>query len=147
MTVSALPAISVRQNRSPVLEVTLHYSPSLVRRAVFAYLRRGLGAGIFVALAGLVAAAIFLTLTEPGSWLAVAIWSAVAVVSVLLFGLYILHYRHGMEKLKRMREPQAVLQLTDLDLVASSQAGSFTAPWSSFAGIWRFPEFWLLLIG
>ena len=135
-----------------MLTVTLHYSPALVRRSVFAYLRRGFGTGTLVALAGLVAAAVFLVLTEPGSWLAGAVSGAVAVLILLLIGLYVLHYRQGMAKLARMQQPHAVLQLTESELteselIASSQAGSFSAPWSTFTGLWRFTDFWLLIIG
>ncbi len=130
-----------------MLIVTLHYSPTLVRRSTFAYLRRGFGTGALVALASLVSAAIFLMVTEPGSWLAGAVSGAVAVLIALLLGLYFVHYRQGMAKLARMDQPQAVLQLTELELIASSQAGSFKAPWSTFAGIWRFSDFWLLIIG
>ncbi len=130
-----------------MLTVTLHYSPALVRRSVFAYLRRGFGTGSLVALAGLAAAAVFLVVTEPGSWLAGAVSGAVAVLILLLFGLYLFHYRQGMAKLARMQQPHAVLQLTESELIASSQAGSFSAPWSTFTGLWRFTDFWLLIIG
>ena len=130
-----------------MLIVTLHYSPTLVRRSAFAYIRRGFGTGALVALASLASGAIFLIVTEPGSWLAGAVSGAVAVLIALLLGLYLLHYRQGMAKLARMDQPQAVLQLTELELIASSQAGSFTAPWSTFTDIWRFSDFWLLIIG
>lgn len=130
-----------------MLTVTLHYSPALVRRSVFAYLRRGFGTGGLLALAGLLVAAIFLVTTQPASWLAGAVAGAVAVLLLLLIGLYLLHYRQGMAKLARMQQPHAVIQLTESGLIASSQAGSFSAPWSTFTGLWRFSDFWLLIIG
>jgi hypothetical protein len=130
-----------------MLTVTLHYSPALVRRSVFAYLRRGFGTSGFLALTGLLVAAVFLVITQPGSWLAGAVAGAVAVLLLLLIGLYLLHYRQGMAKLARMQQPHAVLQLTESELIASSQAGSFSAPWSTFTGLWRFSDFWLLIIG
>jgi hypothetical protein len=130
-----------------MLIVTLRYSPSLVRRSAFAYLRRGFGTSALVALAALISGAFFLLVTEPGSWLAGAVFGAVAVLIALLLGLYLIHYRQGMAKLERMEQPQAVIQLTELELIVSSQAGSFTAPWSTFTGIWRFSDFWLLILG
>jgi hypothetical protein len=130
-----------------MLKVTLHYSPALIRRAAFAYLRRGIGMGGFVALAGLIVAALLFVVFEPGSWLAGAVSGAVAVLILLLIGLYLVHYRQGMAKLARMGEPHAVLELTDTQLRASSQGGSFAAPWTTFSGLWRFTDFWLLIIG
>jgi hypothetical protein len=129
-----------------MLKITLHYSPSIVRRSVFAYLCRGFGVGGFLALACLLAAAVFLVVTQPAPWLAGAVSGAVAVIALLLVGLYLLHYRQGMAKLARMQQPHAVLQLTESDLIATSQAGSFSAPWSAFTGLWRFTDFWLLII-
>ena len=130
-----------------MLTVTLHYSPALVRRSVFAYLRRGFGTGGLLALAGLLVAAVFLVITQPGSWLAGAVAGAAAVLLLLLIGLYFLHYRQSMAKLARMQQPHAVLQLTESELTASSQAGSFSAPWSACTDLWRFSDFWLLIIG
>ena len=130
-----------------MLTVTLHYSPALVRRSVFAYLRRGLGISGLVALAGLIAAAVFLVASEPGSWLAGLVSGAVAVLILLLIGLYLLHYRQGMAKLARMGQPHAVLQLTELELHVSSQGGTFSTPWSTFTNLWQFADFWLIVIG
>jgi hypothetical protein len=62
-------------------------------------------------------------------------------------GLYFLHYRQGMAKLARMQQPQAVLELTATALTATSQAGAFSAPWSTFTGLWQFGGFWLLIVG
>ena len=58
-----------------------------------------------------------------------------------------MHYRHGMDKLRRMGQPHAVLELTASEVRVSSDAGSFSMPWSTFSGLWRFPDFWLLIIG
>ena len=130
-----------------MLKVTLHYSPALVRRSVFAYLRRGFGKTTLIALAGLLAAAVFFVVTMPGSWLAGVVCGAAGVLTIMLIGLYLLHYRQGMAKLANMHQPNAVLQLTESELIVSSQAGSFTASWSTFTGLWRFTDFWLLIIG
>lgn len=130
-----------------MITITLHYTPALVRRSVFAYLCRGLGMRTFVALVGTLAATVFLAVSQPESWLTGAVSGAVAVVIVLIIALYFLHYRHGMAKLSRMGQPQAILQLTESGLQISSQAGSFSAPWSTFADLWCFSDLWLLIIG
>jgi hypothetical protein len=129
-----------------MLSVTLHYTPALVRRAAFAYVRRGLGRGGWVALAVSVATLGYLVLSERDSWLAGAASGVGAAFFLFLVGLYFLHYRQGMAKLARMGEPHAVLQLTDSNLVVASQAGSSSIPWGTFTDLWRFPDFWLLIV-
>ena len=129
-----------------MLTVTLHYSPALVRRSVLAYLCRSFGIGGLVALGAIVVGAVTLAVSSPGSWLAGAASGVVAVIALLLLALYFLHYRYGMAKLARMGQPHAILQLTKSALIASSSAGSFSAPWSTFTGLWRFTGFWLLII-
>ncbi len=130
-----------------MLTATLSYSPSLVRRATFAYLRRGFGTGGIVAFAFLVVLAAVVVTLDPWSWLAGAFAGATVVVGMLLAGLYLVHYRQAMAKLNRMGAPHAVLELTPTDLRVTSGAGSFSAPWHSFSGLWRFKDFWLLIIG
>ncbi|CAK0766659.1 hypothetical protein CCP4SC76_4570007 [Gammaproteobacteria bacterium] len=103
--------------------------------------------GGLIALTGITAAALLLVITKPRSWLAGAISGATAVLILLLIGLYLFHYRQGMAKLSRMGQPHAVLQLTESELLVSSQAGSFSVPWATFTDLWQFADFWLLIIG
>lgn len=130
-----------------MLTVTLHYSPALVRRSVFAYLRRGIGMGGFVSLAALAVAALYLVVAHPTSWYSGVVAGGVAILAAVFVGLYFLHYRQGMPKLARMGQPVAILHLTESELAVSSQAGSFSAPWSTFTALWQFNDLWLLLIG
>jgi len=130
-----------------MLTVTLHYSPAIVRRSVFAYLRRGIGTGGLVSLGGGGAAALYLVVAHPTSWYSGVVAGGVAILAAVFVGLYFLHYRQGMAKLARMGQPDATLRLTETELVVSSQAGSFSAPWSTFTALWQFKDLWLLLIG
>ncbi len=132
---------------SVVHTVTLSYTPVLVRRAVFAYIRRGMGLGGFAALFCLLTGTGVVLASRPSSWLAGVSCGVSAVLLALLAGLYIIHYRQGLAKLRRLGEPHALLELSETELRVSSQGGSFSAPWSSFTAIWRFSDFWLLILG
>jgi hypothetical protein len=46
-----------------------------------------------------------------------------------------------------MGEPHATLELSEAELRVSSRSGTFAAPWSTFADLWQFDEFWLLIVG
>ncbi|NTW99045.1 MAG: YcxB family protein [Geobacteraceae bacterium] len=130
-----------------MLTVTLHYTPDLVRRAVFAYLYRGFSMRGRVALAGLIVGTLLLFVFAPGSWEAGAAAGAVAVLVLLVIALYRLHYRQGMAKLERMRSPSATLDLTDAEFRVIAYSGTVSAPWSRITDLWRFTDFWLLIIG
>lgn len=125
----------------------LHYSPALVRQASLAYVRRGLGVSGWIAVACMIMGLAIMMILNPGSWWAGAALGAVAVLMLLLIGIYVLHYRVGIAKLKRMGRPHATLRLTDAEFLVSSGAGTFSVPWATFTDLWRFPNFWLLVFG
>ena len=127
--------------------IELSFTAGLVRKATVAYLRRGLGFGGLLGAVALASGAILLLVVRPGSWLSGLAAGATAVIGVLIYGLYVVHYRRGLAKLERMGSPVASLELDDAGLKVVSGAGSFSAPWSAFSDLWQFPEFWLLIIG
>ena len=130
-----------------MLVADLHYTPALVRRATFAYIRRGMGtAGVF-SIACVIIGAFFLGTINPGSWLSGVITGAAVVLLASIVGVYLLHYRLGMAKLRRMGTPHAVLRVDDSAFLVSSQSGTFSVPWETFSDVWRFPEYWLLIWG
>lgn len=126
---------------------TLTYTPSLVRRAALAYVRHGIGLGGAVALLCVLAGTGLLLVAQPSSWLAGVACGVAAVLFALIVGLYVVHYRQGLAKLQRLGEPHAFLEITQTELRVSSQGGSFSVPWASFSAIWRFSDFWLLILG
>lgn len=130
-----------------MLTATLNYTPALVKAAAFGYVRRGLGLGSAIAFAAVIAGAVALALSGPSAWETGAALGAACVLVFLLIGIYLLHYRQGMAKLRRMGSHQATLEFSDASLKVSSGAGSSTLPWTTFSEVWRFPKFWLLIIG
>ena len=130
-----------------MLTATLSFTPELVRAATLAYVRRGIGFGGAAAFLALLGAAAFLVALRPASWLSGMATGAVLVLAMLVAGLYLLHYRQGLARLRRMGSRTATLELTEAALRVTSDAGSFSAAWSTFPDLWQFPEFWLLIIG
>ena len=97
-----------------MLTATLTYTPALVRRSTFAFVCRSFGKSGFVALGLVVFLGAFLVASEPGTWQAGIICGAAGVLFLFLVGVYFLHYRQGIAKLRRMGKPHAVLELTDI---------------------------------
>jgi hypothetical protein len=124
---------------------TLEYSEALVREAVFAFWRRTVGIGFFVALALLACSLAFLLWQGDRSWL------VGAMGAFLFFGLgfalllYVVHLRNALARFRGMGSPVATLELAEASFSLSSGLGSTSLQWSAVSEVWRFPTFWLLL--
>ena len=128
------------------VQFELTYSPTLVRLAAFAFVRRGIGNLAILGPVFLVVGAA-LSFSRPYGWLG-GMWCGVAgVLLALIVGVYFAHYRHGMAKLRRMKVPHALISLTEEEFSAKADSGSWSVPWRTFRALWQFPDFWLLIIG
>ncbi len=127
--------------------VTLAYTPALVRAAVFAYLRRALGPGTFLALGAVVLGTGAMLLHDPFSWASGIMLGATLMLLLLFLFVYGLHYRRSMRILRRMGNARARITLTETTFEAASEAGTSAIPWTAFEAVWTFPGFWLLILG
>jgi hypothetical protein len=126
-------------------EVTLIYSESLLRQAVFAFWRRSVGVGFFVAL--LVAALGLGVLVAQGQ----ASWIVAALAALLVLGIayatavYLVHYRNSLRKFREMDKPRATFRADESSFTMSSDIATTTLQWSVVKELWQFPTVWLLL--
>jgi hypothetical protein len=126
-------------------EATLVYSKALLRQAVFAFWRRSVGVGFFVAL--LVAALGLGVLVAQG----MASWMVSTLAAVLVLGIafatvvYVVHYRNSLRKFHQMDKPQATFCADESSFTISSDIGPTTLQWSAVKELWQFPSVWLLL--
>jgi drug/metabolite transporter (DMT)-like permease len=126
-------------------EATLIYSTTLLRQAVFAFWRRSVGVGFFVAL--LIAALGLVVLVALGQ----ASWIIGGLAAVLVLGIafaivvYVVHYRRSLRKFRQMDQPRATFRADDSSFTMSSDIGTTTLQWSAVKELWQFPNVWLLL--
>jgi hypothetical protein len=126
-------------------EATLIYSTTLLRQAVFAFWRRSVGVGFFVAL--LIAALGLVVLVALGQ----ASWLIGGLAAVLVLGIafatvvYVVHYRNSLRKFRQMDNPQATFRAEESSFTMSSDIGTTTLQWSTVKELWQFPSVWLLL--
>ena len=126
-------------------EATLIYSESLLRQAVFAFWRRSVGVGFFIAL--LVAALGLGVLVAQGqaSWI-VAVLAALLVLGIAYAtAVYLVHYRNSLRKFREMDKPRATFCADESSFTMSSDIGTTTLQWSVVKELWQFPTVWLLL--
>lgn len=132
--------------QQPEYQIELTYTPAIVRQAALAFVRRGMGGLALLGMAWLIFGAA-LSLNRHYSWLG-GMWCGIsAVLSILVVGICVTHYRRGMARLRRMKVPHAVISLSQAQFSASADSGSWSVPWTTFSAVWRFRDFWLLVIG
>jgi hypothetical protein len=126
-------------------EATLIYSETLLRQAVFAFWRRSVGVGFFVAL--LVAALGLGVLVAQGvaSWLIAALATVLALGIAFATVIYVVHYRNSLRKFRQMDKPRATFCADESSFTMSSDIGTTTLQWSAVKELWQFPSVWLLL--
>jgi hypothetical protein len=117
----------------------LTFTPALVRRAAFAFVRRAFGIRALVCFGILILIVISQLVFGQRDWLSGTLFGATAVLLILVIGLYLLHYRRGLAKLRRMKQPHATLELTDAEFrVAADLALSLRpGPSSAASGDFR----------
>ena len=126
-------------------EATLIYSTTLLRQAVFAFWRRSVGAGFFVALLIAALGLVVLMALGQASWLIGGL--AVVLVLGIAFAtvVYVVHYRNSLRKFRQMDNPQATFRAEESSFTMSSDIGTTTLQWSAVKELWQFPSVWLLL--
>jgi hypothetical protein len=133
------------EEASREFQLTLTYTPALVRRAAFAFVRRGMGKLALLGLAILFINAAPLSFSLRYRWLGGMWFGAATVLLILIVLVYFMHYRRGMARLRRMKMPHSTILLIAATFMLTADSGSWSVPWRTFTELWQFREFWLLL--
>ena len=126
--------------------ITLRYSEALLRRAVRAFWWRTTGWTYVAAFALLSCASSYLVWKGDRSWL-VGVLGAVLVLAITFaVALYIIHYRGTIGRLRRMRTPEATIEIGEEKFRISSDVGTSELAWTAVTEVWSFPEFLLVFL-
>jgi len=129
----------------PDFTATLHYTEPLMRRVVFAFWFRTVGI-VFPLVLILAAALIGLATFLYGMNWYLAVLSAVVILGTLLIAvIFAAHYRHTLERFRKLNAPRATLSVDNERFTVTSDLGSSTMTWRAVTELWCFPEFWLIL--
>lgn len=126
-------------------ETTLVYSVPLLRKAVFAFWRRSVGAGYIVILILLSAFLAFRVLQGDTSWAVGALGSALALGMGMAVALYVVHFRSAMSKFSALDDSKATFRAEESSFTLTSSMGTVTYRWSTIKEVWQFPDICLLL--
>ncbi|MBZ5551728.1 MAG: YcxB family protein [Acidobacteriia bacterium] len=126
--------------------IKLHYTEALIRKAVRLFWWRTIGWRFVAAFLLVLASFVGLLWNGDRSWV-VGLLGAVLALAVAFSGaLYGIHYRASLGRLRRMRVPEATLELGEESFRMCSDAGTSELAWSAVTGIWSFPEFLLVFL-
>ena len=135
----------------PIHTFTVRYTEALVTAAVRAFVWRRVIVGF--GWSGLIALVLFAMGTAADinsgdrSWVLGVFVAVPALLLIVLFTLWIAHYRSSLRKLRAMKTPQAQWTLASETWTVAADTGSATMPWSSITEIWMLPGFWMLFTG
>jgi len=124
--------------------IRLHYSEALIRRAVQRFWWRTTGwryVGAFLVVAG---SFFYLLWSGDRSWWVGLFGAVLALAVVFAVALYAIHYRASVGRFRRMRTPEATIELGEERFRVSSDVGTSELAWSAVTEVWLFPEFLLL---
>ena len=124
--------------------IKLHYSKALVLRAVKAFWYRRLGWKFFAAFFILSAGLVFLLWGGDRSWVAGLFGAGLGFELLMAVVIYVSHRRAALAKYRRMRTPEATLELTGESIRMISDADGSGLAWSTVTELWSFSEFWLI---
>lgn len=125
-------------------EVTVRYTPEIIKFAAWQFWRRSVGTGGFVVFALMLALAVYLFVRGDRSWQLGAIGAVVLLCFLFGVASYRIYLSRSMEKFKRISDSVAKFQFTENGIWAESDIGSSEVRWSFIEKIWIFPSVWLL---
>jgi hypothetical protein len=126
-------------------ETTLIYSTALLRQAVFAFWRRSVGVGFFVALLIAAIGLVILVALGQASWLIGGLAAVLVLGIAFAIVVYVVHYRRSLHKFRQMDTPRSTFRADESSFTMSSDIGTTTLQWSAVKELWQFPSVWLLL--
>ena len=126
-------------------EATLIYSTTLLRQAVFAFWKRSVGVGFFVALLIATLGLVILVALGQASWIIAALATVLALGIAFAIVVYVVHYRRSLQKFHQMDKPQAMFRAEESSFTMVSDIGTTTLQWSAVKELWQFSNVWLLL--
>lgn len=126
-------------------EATLIYSETLLRQAVFAFWRRSVGVGFFVALLIAALGLVILVALGQSSWIIGGLAAVLLVGIAFAIVVYVVHYRRSLQKFRQMGQPRATFRADESSFTMSSDIGTTTLQWSAVKELWQFQSVWLFL--
>jgi hypothetical protein len=127
-------------------EVTVKYSPELIKFAVWQFWVRSIGPRGFISFVVVLLAFVYFLIAGDRSWILGFLGSVVGLCIVFGVLSYNIYLRRSMEKFKRMDTPTAKFRFTDDRIGIESDIGWTELSWKMIEKVWKYPKVWLVFI-
>jgi hypothetical protein len=125
--------------------VTLTYSEKFIKEAVRSYWWKTVGP-LFPLVSLLLAAfVVYRAINGDRSWFIGVLGAVVIIGVVMMIASYFVHLNRSLARLRRMKTPEATLELGKERFRVVSDVGASEIQWSLIKQLWRFKHAWLLL--
>jgi uncharacterized membrane protein YecN with MAPEG domain len=125
--------------------VTLTYSEQVIKEAVRSVWWRTIGP-LFPAVSLLLAAfVIYRAIHGDRSWFIGVLGATVIIGAAVMIASYFVQLSRSLARLRRMKTPEATLELGEERFRVVSDVGAFEIQWSLIKQLWRFERAWVLL--
>lgn len=126
-------------------EINLKYSEPIIRKAIRAYWWKNVGP-LFPIIALLLTVFVIYRVVEGDrSWFIGGLGTLVLISFTIMTALYFVDLRRSLNRLRRMKTPEAILELGEDRFKVISDVGSSEIKWDLITNIWRFKHVWLIL--
>ncbi|QPJ61537.1 MAG: YcxB family protein [Candidatus Nitronauta litoralis] len=124
--------------------IKLKYSEPFIREAIRTYWWKQIGP-VFPVITVLLAGYLIYILTNGDrSWVAGALGAVVILgIGIMVIG-YFVHLHRALQRFRRMKTPEATLELGNEHFRVTSDSGSSEIKWSQIDQVWCFKNAWLL---
>ncbi|MCP5127505.1 MAG: YcxB family protein [Gammaproteobacteria bacterium] len=122
----------------------LKYSEALIREGISAYWRKQIGITFPLVAVLLSAYCGYLVVAGNHSWLVGVLGTVVVIAFATMAASYFVHLSRSLKRLRRMKSPEAILELSEERFKITSDIGSSEIQWSLVRKLWRFENIWLL---
>lgn len=127
-------------------EVTVTYTPEIIKFAVWKFWTCSIGLGAFIAFISLCIAFFVILMNGDRSWLLGFVGASVLVCAFVLVLTYFVCLNRSMDKFKQMEKPTANFSFSNDYIGIESDMGKVELSWKLLEKIWQYPSVWLVFL-
>lgn len=125
-------------------DVKLKYSEPFLREAIRLYWWKKVGPVFPVVTLLLTLFMVYRIIYGDRTWIIGVLGTIIFMGITVMVALYYVHLARSLKRLRRMKIPEATLELGEERFSIKSDMGSSEIEWSLISQVWRFDKVWLL---
>ncbi len=124
--------------------IKLKYTEQFIRNSIKVYWKKQVGLLLPISTVLLTFVLLYLISIGNKSWFIGMLGTGILLSYTTMTAVYVVHLKRALLRLKRMKTPEAILELGNDRFKISSDIGTSEIEWSQIIKLWRFDSVWLL---